>query len=91
MIQAVAVVARLTPAKSARGASSGMASVAWPELEGIKKARGMLSTTVTTANPPAEAALVAALEAAASVEVTPDQLTILDRQGRIAMEAVRPH
>ena len=47
MIQAVMVVARLTPAKSASGASSGMASAPWPELDGIRKASGMFTTTVS--------------------------------------------
>jgi len=34
-----------------------MASAAWPDVEGIRIARGMLTRTVTTANSPAEAPL----------------------------------
>ena len=57
MIQAVMVVARLTPAKSASGASSGMASAPWPELDGISMPSGMFTTTVSSVNTPAEAPL----------------------------------
>ena len=44
MIHAVMVVDRLTPAKSASGDSSGIASAAWPELDGIRNASGMLTS-----------------------------------------------
>ncbi len=57
MIQAVIVVARLTWAKSASGASSGIASAPWPELDGISTASGMLTTTVRKVKNAAEASL----------------------------------
>ena len=46
MIQAVIVVARLTWAKSASGASSGIASAPCPELDGISTPSGMLTSVV---------------------------------------------
>ena len=51
------VAARLTCAKSASGASSGIASAPCPELDGIRKASGMFTTTVTTRRTLADAPL----------------------------------
>ena len=60
MIQAVMVVARLTPAKSASGASNGMASAPWPELDGINAPSGMFTLMVSKANIAAELAALLA-------------------------------
>src|SRR5215467_1259554 len=45
-------MARLTPAKSPRGAMIGIASVACPEEDGTKNASGMFTRYITTANAP---------------------------------------
>ena len=49
MIHAVIVVGRLTPAMSASGDNSGIASAAWPELYGMTNAIGMFTSTAATA------------------------------------------
>jgi len=49
MIHAVIVVARLTPAKSASGDSSGMARAACPDEDG-RRASGMLIRIVAIPN-----------------------------------------
>src|SRR5690606_22610371 len=65
--KAVITSERLTPAKSPSGASSGIASVACPDEDGIRIASGMLTIITSTAKIPADAPLTSSSIALSTV------------------------
>jgi hypothetical protein len=66
---AVTTIARLTPAKSPRGAMIGIARVAWPDDEGTRNASGMLTTNIMMAKTPPARLLTTPSSACSTVSV----------------------